>query len=316
MADARIIDGKAIAAQLRERVAAAAAALRDEHGIVPGLAAVLVGDDAASQVYVRSKARACAAAGLASFEFRLSTDAGLSAILELVTTLNADERVDGILVQLPLPAEIEPQSVIATIDPAKDVDGFHPVNVGRLWSGDPGLVPCTPQGCLILLRTVHDDLSGAEAVVLGRSNLVGKPMAALLLAADCTVTTVHSKSREAAAICRRADILVAAIGRAGMVTRDFVRAGATVIDVGMNRVSEAAEFKRLFADNPKREETFRLRGAVLVGDVHPEVAEVAGAITPVPGGVGPLTIAMLMSNTIKAAKMRRGGIGSGLARPA
>ena len=288
MADARIIDGKAIAAQLRERVATAAAALREEHGITPGLAAVLIGDDPASQVYVRSKARACAAAGLASFEFRLPADAGLSAILELVTTLNADERVDGILVQLPLPAEIEPQSVIATIDPAKDVDGFHPVNVGRLWSGDPGLVPCTPQGILLLLRASEVPLEGAEAVVLGRSGIVGRPVVALLVAADCTVTIVHSKSRDLSVICRRADILVAAIGRPQMVKADWLKPGATVIDVGINRVATAD-------------------GARLVGDVDFAAArQVAGAITPVPGGVGPMTIACLLRNTLLAACRRRG----------
>jgi len=288
MADARIIDGKAIAAQLRERVAAAAAALRDEHGIVPGLAAVLVGDDAASQVYVRSKARACTAAGLASFEFRLPADAGLPAILELLAKLNADERVDGILVQLPLPAEIEPQAVIATIDPAKDVDGFHPVNVGRLWSGDPGLVPCTPQGILLLLRASEVPVEGAEAVVLGRSGIVGRPVAALLVAADCTVTIVHSKSRDLSVICRRADILVAAIGRAQMVKADWLKPGAVVIDVGINRVATAD-------------------GARLVGDVDFAAArQVAGAITPVPGGVGPMTIACLLRNTLLAACRRRG----------
>ena len=288
MADARIIDGKAIAAQLRERVAAAAAALRDEHGIVPGLAAVLVGDDAASQVYVRSKARACAAAGLASFEFRLPADAGISAILELVTTLNADERVDGILVQLPLPAGVEPEAVIAAIDPAKDVDGFHPVNVGRLWSGDPGLVPCTPQGILLLLRASEVPLEGAEAVVLGRSGIVGRPVAALLVAADCTVTIVHSKSRDLSVICRRADILVAAIGRPQMVKADWLKPGAVVIDVGINRVATAD-------------------GARLVGDVDFAAArQVAGAITPVPGGVGPMTIACLLRNTLLAACRRRG----------
>src|SRR5437763_16201807 len=288
MADARIIDGKAIAAQLRERVAAAAAALRDEHGIVPGLAAVLVGDDPASQVYVRSKARACTATGLASFEFRLSTDAGLPAILELVTTLNADERVDGILVQLPLPAGVEPEAVIAAIDPAKDVDGFHPVNVGRLWSGDPGLVPCTPQGILLLLRASEVPLEGAEAVVLGRSGIVGRPVAALLVAADCTVTIVHSKSRDLSVICRRADILVAAIGRPQMVKADWLKPGAAIIDVGINRI-EAGGATRL------------------VGDVDFAAGRrVAGAITPVPGGVGPMTIACLLRNTLLAACRRRG----------
>ena len=288
MADARIIDGKAIAAQLRERVAAAAAVLRDEHGIVPGLAAVLVGDNSASQIYVRSKARACTAAGLASFEFRLPADAGLPAILELLAKLNADERVDGILVQLPLPAGVEPQAVIAAIDPAKDVDGFHPVNVGRLWSGDPGLVPCTPQGILLLLRAGEVPLAGAEAVVLGRSGIVGRPVAALLVAADCTVTIVHSKSRDLSVICRRADILVAAIGRPQMVKADWLKPGAVVIDVGINRVATAD-------------------GARLVGDVDFAAArQVAGAITPVPGGVGPMTIACLLRNTLLAACRRRG----------
>jgi methylenetetrahydrofolate dehydrogenase (NADP+)/methenyltetrahydrofolate cyclohydrolase len=288
MADARIIDGKAIAAQLRERVAAAALALHDAHGIIPGLAAVLVGDDPASQIYVRSKARACTAAGLASFEFRLPTDAGLPTILELLAKLNADERVDGILVQLPLPARVEPQVVIAAIDPAKDVDGFHPVNVGRLWSGDPGLVPCTPQGILLLLRASEVPLTGAETVVLGRSGIVGRPVAALLVAADCTVTIVHSKSRDLPGICRRADILVAAIGRPQMVKANWLKPGAAVIDVGINRVATED-------------------GTKLVGDVDFAAARhVAGAITPVPGGVGPMTIACLLRNTLLAACRRRG----------
>jgi len=288
MPDARIIDGKAIAAQLRERVAAAALALRDAHGIIPGLAAVLVGNDPASQIYVRSKARACTAAGLASFEFRLPTDAGLPTILELLAKLNADERVDGILVQLPLPAGVEPEVVIAAIDPAKDVDGFHPVNVGRLWSGDPGLVPCTPQGILLLLRASEVPLTGAEAVVLGRSGIVGRPVAALLVAADCTVTIVHSKSRDLPGICRRADILVAAIGRPQMVKANWLKPGAAVIDVGINRVATED-------------------GTRLVGDVDFAAARrVASAITPVPGGVGPMTIACLLRNTLLAACRRRG----------
>jgi len=288
MPDARIIDGKAIAAQLRERVAAAALALRDAHGIIPGLAAVLVGNDPASQIYVRSKARACTAAGLASFEFRLPTDAGLPTILELLAKLNADERVDGILVQLPLPAGVEPQVVIAAIDPVKDVDGFHPVNVGRLWSGDPGLVPCTPQGILLLLRASEVPLTGAEAVVLGRSGIVGRPVAALLVAADCTVTIVHSKSRDLPGICRRADILVAAIGRPQMVKANWLKPGAAVIDVGINRVATED-------------------GTRLVGDVDFAAARrVASAITPVPGGVGPMTIACLLRNTLLAACRRRG----------
>jgi methylenetetrahydrofolate dehydrogenase (NADP+)/methenyltetrahydrofolate cyclohydrolase len=288
MPDARIIDGKAIAAQLRERVAAAALALRDAHGIIPGLAAVLVGNDPASQIYVRSKARACTAAGLASFEFRLPTDAGLPTILELLAKLNADERVDGILVQLPLPAGVEPEVVIAAIDPAKDVDGFHPVNVGRLWNGDPGLVPCTPQGILLLLRASEVPLTGAEAVVLGRSGIVGRPVAALLVAADCTVTILHSKSRDLPGICRRADILVAAIGRPQMVKANWLKPGAAVIDVGINRVATED-------------------GTRLVGDVDfAATRRVAGAISPVPGGVGPMTIACLLRNTLLAACRRRG----------
>jgi methylenetetrahydrofolate dehydrogenase (NADP+)/methenyltetrahydrofolate cyclohydrolase len=289
MAEATIIDGKAVAAGLRERIAAAAARLREEHGITAGLAAVLVGDDPASQVYVRSKARACAGAGLASFEFRLPADAGLAAILDLLARLNADERIDGILVQLPLPSGIDRRAVIGAIDPEKDVDGFHPVNVGRLWSGDPGLIPCTPQGVLMLLRSANTPLAGAEAVVLGRSTIVGRPVAALLLAADCTVTMVHSKSRDLPGICRRADIVVAAIGRPQMVKGDWLKPGATVIDVGIIRVAVPQG------------------GVRLVGDVDFAAAcRVAGAITPVPGGVGPMTIACLLRNTLLAACRRRG----------
>ena len=287
MPEARIIDGKAIAAQLRQRVAEAVAELRSRHGIAPGLAAVLVGEDAASQVYVRSKTRACEAARIASFVHRLPADCGTGAVLDLVRGLNADDRVDGILVQLPLPSGIDRHAVIAAIDPAKDVDGFHPVNVGRLWSGEPGLVPCTPQGCLVLLRTVHPDLSGMNAVVLGRSPIVGRPVAALLVAADCTVTIVHSKTRDAAAICREADILIAAMGRAHLIRPGWIKPGATVIDVGINRVNDGS-------------------GVRLVGDVDfAEVREMAGALTPVPGGVGPMTIACLLRNTVVAATSRR-----------
>lgn len=286
---ARIIDGKAIAAGLRQQVAQTAAALRERHGVTAGLAAVLVGDDPASLVYVRSKARACTEAGLASFEHRLPADCGPAALLGLVHRLNADDRVDGILVQLPLPAPLDRHAVIAAIDPAKDVDGFHPVNVGRLWNGEPGLVPCTPDGCLILLRSVHPELTGLNAVVLGRSTIVGRPVAALLLAADCTVTMVHSKTRDAAAICRTADILVAAMGRPRLIGSDWIKPGATVIDVGINRIS-----------GPEG-------GTRLVGDVDFESArETAGAITPVPGGVGPMTIACLLRNTLLAACRRRG----------
>jgi methylenetetrahydrofolate dehydrogenase (NADP+)/methenyltetrahydrofolate cyclohydrolase len=285
----KIIDGKAIAAGLRSRVADIAARLRDEMNVTAALAAVLVGSDPASQVYVRAKGGACTVAGLGSFELRFPADIPEATLVSEVEKLNADDGIDGVLVQLPLPGHIDAHRIIAAIDPAKDVDGFHPINVGRLWSGLSSLVPCTPQGCLILLRTVHDDLSGAEAVVLGRSNLVGKPLAALLLAADCTVTVVHSKSRDAAAICRRADILVAAVGRPQLVKSEWINPGATVIDVGINPVP--------LADGSRR----------VVGDVDfDSVCAVAGAITPVPGGVGPMTIACLLRNTLLAAYRRRG----------
>ena len=289
MAEAKVIDGKAVAAELHGRVADIAARLRDEMNVAAGLATVLVGSNPASQVYVRAKARACTAAGLGSFEFSFPGDIPEAALVAEVEKLNADDRIDGVLVQLPLPRHIDTHRVIAAIDPAKDVDGFHPVSIGRLWSGLPGLVPCTPQGCLILLRTVHDDLSGAEAVVLGRSNLVGKPMAALLLAANCTVTMAHSKSRDSAEICRRADILVAAVGQTHMIKSDWIKSGATVIDVGINPVA--------LPDGKSR----------VVGDVDFAAARtVAGAITPVPGGVGPMTIACLLRNTVLAACRRRG----------
>ncbi len=289
MADLRIIDGKTIAAGLRQRVADAAARLHDTHRLTPGLATILVGDDPASRTYIRTKAGACATAGLASFERRLPGDTGEAALAAGIAKLNIDERVDGILVQLPLPRQIDVHRMISVIDPAKDVDGFHPVNVGRLWTGLTGFVPCTPQGIMMLLRMVHQDLTGAEAVVLGRSNIVGKPVAALLLAADCTVTTVHSKTRDAAAIARRADILIAATGRPLMVGPDWVKPGATVIDAGISAISGPDGASRL------------------VGDVDfAAVSELAGAITPVPGGVGPMTIACLLRNTLIAACRRRG----------
>jgi len=288
VAQAKVIDGNAIAAGLRARVADVAARLRSERDLSAGLGVVLVGSNPASQVYVRGKTRACISAGITSFERRFAADISEAALVAEVEKLNADASVDGVLVQLPLPRHIDAHRVIAAIHPDKDVDGFHPVNVGRLWTGLPGFVPCTPQGCLILLRTVHDDLSGAEAVVLGRSNLVGKPMTALLLAADCTVTMVHSKSRDAAAICRRADIVVAAIGRPRAVNADWIRPGTTVIDVGINPVA--------LPDGRTR----------VVGDVdYASVGAVAGAITPVPGGVGPMTVACLLRNTLLAACRRR-----------
>jgi methylenetetrahydrofolate dehydrogenase (NADP+) / methenyltetrahydrofolate cyclohydrolase len=285
---ARLIDGKAYAAALRAAVAAAAAEAKARHGFVPGLAAVLVGDDPASEVYVRSKGKATKEAGLNSFEHRLPAATSESELLALVAQLNADPAVDGILVQLPLPKQIDPQRVIDALDPAKDVDGFHSRNVGRLWSGGEALVPCTPYGCLMLLRATLGSLAGAEAVVIGRSNIVGKPMAALLLGEHCTVTLAHSRTRDLPEVARRADILVAATGRAEMVRGAWIKEGATVIDVGINRVAGAGGKSRL------------------VGDVaFAEASEVAGAITPVPGGVGPMTIACLLRNTLVAGCRRR-----------
>ena len=289
MGDATVIDGSAVAAGLRKCAAEIAARLRDEKGVSAGLATVLVGDDKASEVYIRAKGRACAGSGLAAFDIRLPADISGAGLVAEVEKLNVDDRVDGVLVQLPLPRQIDPHRVIAAIDPAKDVDGFHPVNVGRLWSGLPTLVPCTPQGCLRLLRSVHQDLAGADAVVLGRSNIVGKPLTALLLAADCTVTVVHSKSKVAPVMCRRADILIAATGQPKMVKANWVKPGATVIDVGINPVADPEGRSRV------------------VGDVdYASVRAVAGAITPVPGGVGPMTIACLLLNTLLAACRRRG----------
>jgi methylenetetrahydrofolate dehydrogenase (NADP+)/methenyltetrahydrofolate cyclohydrolase len=286
---ARIIDGSAIAAGLRQRIGVVAARLRDEAAITPGLATVLVGDNAASQVYIRAKGRACAGSGLAAFDIRLPADISQADLVAELARLNCEDAVDGILVQLPLPQHIDPDKVINAVDPSKDVDGFHPANIGRLWSGAAGFVPCTPQGCLMMLHTVHQELQGAPAVVLGRSNIVGKPMAALLLAADCTVTMVHSKTRDAAAICRRADILIAATGRPRMVKADWVKPGATVIDVGIAAVPATGGERRI------------------VGDVdYAAVSAVAGAISPVPGGVGPMTIACLLRNTVLAACRRRG----------
>jgi methylenetetrahydrofolate dehydrogenase (NADP+) / methenyltetrahydrofolate cyclohydrolase len=289
MAEATIIDGQAVAARLRDGVADAVAVLQARHSITPGLAVIIVGDDPASHVYVRSKGRASSAAGISSFEHRMPADTGEDALMALIGQLNADERVDGILVQLPLPASIDAQRVLGAVNPQKDVDGFHPLNVGRLWSRLPSLVPCTPQGCMILLQTMHADLAGVEAVVIGRSQIVGRPLAALLVAADSTVTVAHSRSRDIAGLCRRADILIAASGQPAMIKADWIKPGATVIDVGTNRVVEPDGTARL------------------IGDVDfPAARLVAGAITPVPGGVGPMTIACLLQNTVIAACRRRG----------
>jgi methylenetetrahydrofolate dehydrogenase (NADP+)/methenyltetrahydrofolate cyclohydrolase len=301
---ARILNGSAIRDQiygeLTQEIAALAAA-----GIRPGLAAVLVGENAASQIYVRSKIAACEQLGLGSWLQTPPATVSTEEMLALVEELNARDDVDGILVQLPLPAQVDAKRVLEAVDPEKDVDGFHPVNMGRLVSGRPGLVACTPAGAVEILRRSGIALEGANAAVVGRSDIVGKPMALLLMHANATVTICHSKTRDLPGVVRRADIVVAAIGRAAMVEPDWVRPGATVIDVGINRIIDVAEAERIFAKFPAKLAQFREKGAVLVGDVHPGVAEIAGAITPVPGGVGPLTIAMLMSNTVRAARLRR-----------
>jgi len=281
---ASIIDGKAVAATLRSQVAEGVATFQEQTGRAPGLAVVLVGEDAASSVYVRSKGKATVAAGMVSVEHRLPADAEQATLMALVAELNADPAIDGILVQLPLPSQMDAQAVIAAIDPNKDVDGFHPANAGRLATGLPALVPCTPLGCLMLLKSVHPSLSGLDAVVVGRSNIVGKPMAQLLLGESCTVTIAHSRTRDLPARLRAADIVVAAVGIPRMIRGDWIKPGATVIDVGINRTETG-----------------------LVGDVDfAGAVAVAGAITPVPGGVGPMTIACLLRNTLEAACRRDG----------
>jgi methylenetetrahydrofolate dehydrogenase (NADP+)/methenyltetrahydrofolate cyclohydrolase len=266
----------------------------------------LVGENPASQIYVRSKIAACEQLGLGSWLHTPSAAVTTDEMLAVVEELNARDEVDGILVQLPLPTQVDTKRVLEAVDPAKDVDGFHPVNLGRLVSGRAGLVACTPAGCMEILLRGGIPTEGADAVVVGRSDIVGKPMALLLMHANATVTICHSKTRDLPGAVRRADIVIAAIGRAAMIEPDWVRPGATVIDVGINRITDAAEARRIFANFPAKLAQFHEKGYVLVGDVHPGVAEVAGAITPVPGGVGPLTIAMLMSNTVKAARLRRG----------
>jgi len=279
-----IIDGKAFATELRARVATAVSSLESSHGLIPGLAVVLVGEDPASEVYVRNKGKQTVEVGMASFEHRLSDQTTEGELLVLIDQLNSDPTVHGILVQLPLPAQINTHAVINAIDPDKDVDGFHLINVGRLTTGESGLVPCTPLGCMMLLRAYAGDLSGQNAVIVGRSNIVGKPMASLLLAAHCTVTVAHSRTKDLTDVCRQADILIAAVGRAEMIQGDWIKPGATVIDVGINRID---------GENGKKR---------LVGDVEfASASAVAGAITPVPGGVGPMTIACLLRNTVQAA---------------
>jgi methylenetetrahydrofolate dehydrogenase (NADP+)/methenyltetrahydrofolate cyclohydrolase len=290
---ARIIDGKTIAADLRGKVTDAVHRLRRDRGLVPGLAVVLVGKNLASEVYVRNKSKAVTESGMRSFDRQLPESVSEVELLDLIAELNADARVNGILVQLPLPPQIDSQKVISAIDADKDVDGFHPINVGRLASGLPGLVPCTPLGCILLAKTVHTSLEGLEAVVIGRSNIVGKPVAQLLLAENATVTITHSKTRDLEAVCRRADLLIAAMGRPEMVRGGWIKPGATVIDVGINRMA-----------GQKGQQDGKSR---IVGDVaYAEATIIARAITPVPGGVGPMTIACLLLNTLRAACMQNG----------
>ncbi|MBV8514455.1 MAG: bifunctional 5,10-methylenetetrahydrofolate dehydrogenase/5,10-methenyltetrahydrofolate cyclohydrolase [Acidobacteria bacterium] len=302
---ARILDGTKIrdlvfadlANEIRELSAS---------GIKPGLAAVLVGENPASQLYVKSKIAACEQLGLASWLHTPPASVTTAEMLDLVAELNADDAVDGVLIQLPLPAQVDTKAVLEAVDPSKDVDGFHPVSLGALVSGRPGLVACTPAGCMEILRRGEIKIEGANAVVLGRSDIVGKPMALLLMHANATVTICHSKTRHLPDVVRRADIVVVAMGKAGYVAADWIRPAAAVIDVGTNKVTDAAEAERLLKNFPARLAKFHEKGAVLVGDVHPDVMNVAGTLTPVPGGVGPMTIAMLMSNTVKAARLRRG----------
>ena len=308
-----ILDGNRIAGEIRAEVASEVKTMTAA-GIQPCLAAILVGNDPASEIYVRGKVKSCEELGIHSEKLTPPDTISTQQLLELVAVLNRRDEIDGILVQLPLPPQVDSKKILLAVDPAKDVDGFHPVNVGFLSTQRPGLVPCTPAGIMEILKRSNIPIAGQEAVVVGRSDIVGKPAAMLLLNGNATVTVCHSKTRDLPGVCRRADLLIAAIGRAGMITRNFVKPGATVIDVGMNQVTERAEFDRLFAGNAKREELFRRKGSVLVGDVHPEVVQVAGAITPVPGGVGPLTIAMLMANTVRAAKLRRGSRRAELSR--
>lgn len=303
---ARVLDGTKIRDQIKQELAREVQQLKAA-GITPGLAAVLVGENPASQIYVRNKVKACESLGLHSEKIELPADTSTGQLLDLVERLNRREEIDGILIQLPLPPQVDSKRVLMAVDPAKDVDGFHPINIGNLVSGRPGLVPCTPAGIIEILRRSEIPIKGARAVVMGRSDIVGKPVAMLLLHQHATVTLCHSRTRDLPAVAREADILVAAMGKPAFVTGEFIRPGATVIDVGMNRLASADEVRRIFRDPAGPLGELEKKGYVLVGDVHPEdVREKAGAYTPVPGGVGPLTIAMLMCNTIQAARQRRG----------
>src|SRR5664279_2550727 len=300
-----VLDGTKIAAQIKSEVGEEVKDLAAA-GLRPGLAVVLVGHNPASEIYVRNKVKSCEQLGIYSEKHTPPDNVTTGELLALVEDLNRRDEIDGILVQLPLPPQVDAKKVLLAVSPEKDVDGFHPMNVGYLSTQRPGLVPCTPAGIVEILKRSGIVIAGAEAVVVGRSDIVGKPVAMLLLNGNATVTVCHSKTRDLPGVCCRADILVAAIGRTGMITPEYVKPGATVIDVGMNKITDPVEFQKFFAGDAKREQSFKKNGSTLIGDVHPKVAEVAGALTPVPGGVGPLTIAMLMSNTVKAAKLRRG----------
>jgi methylenetetrahydrofolate dehydrogenase (NADP+)/methenyltetrahydrofolate cyclohydrolase len=302
---ARILDGVTIAAEIKLEVAGEVKQLA-ARGIRPGLAAVLVGNVPASQIYVRNKVQTCADLGIYSEMVTPPETVTTEEMLELVAGLNARDDIDGILIQLPLPKHVDAKALLDAITPAKDVDGFHPVNAGRLQAGRSALAPCTPAGIIEILKRSEIPIAGQHAVVVGRSDIVGKPVAMLLLHQNATVTLCHSKTRDLGAVTRQADILVAAIGRPGFITPEMVKPGATLIDVGINRITDRAEFDRFFVGNAKREATFAKRGSTIVGDIDPKAFALAGAYTPVPGGVGPLTIAMLMANTVRAAKMRRG----------
>ena len=310
---ARVLDGAAIAATIKQEVAEEVRALAGQ-GIRPGLAAVLVGNVAASEIYVRNKVKICGEVGIYSDLITRPETVTTAELLDLVASLNARDEIDGILIQLPLPRQVDAKTVLDAILPGKDVDGLHPVNAGLLQAGRPALAPCTPAGVIEILKRSGIPMAGQHAVVVGRSDLVGKPAAMLLLHQNATVTICHSKTRNLGEITRQADILVAAIGRAGFITPEMVKPGATVIDVGINRITDRAEFDRFFAGDAKREVTFAKRGSTLVGDVHPKAFELAGAYTPVPGGVGLLTVAMLMANTVRATKMRRESSGGGAKR--
>jgi methylenetetrahydrofolate dehydrogenase (NADP+) / methenyltetrahydrofolate cyclohydrolase len=302
---ATILDGNKIAAQIRSEVAEEAKKL-SAAGVRPGLAVILAGNNAASEIYVRNKVKACEQLGIHSEKLTPPDSVTTDELLDMVGELNRRDDIDGILVQLPLPQQVDSKRVLMAVAPEKDVDGFHPVNVGYLSTQRPGLVPCTPAGVIEILKRSQIPIEGRNAVVIGRSDIVGKPVAMLLLNSNATVTVCHSKTRDLPGMARQGDVLVAAIGRAGFVTKDFVKPGAAVIDVGINKITDRREFDKFFAGDAAREKAFAEKGSTLVGDVDPRVAEVAGAITPVPGGVGPLTIAMLMANTVKACTLRRG----------